>query len=121
MVSSPSFLGLSCGSGASSNRTVKDILQGDPLPDCWHEPLTEAELSAMGLENTEGPEGSHWYWERCLKGVKPDKLDVSPSNIHFTIGLSRSPTAARSSTCTDTRSTSSTSRATTSRSPRRSR
>ena len=91
VVSSPSFLGLSCGSGASSNLTVKDILQGDPLPDCWHEPLTEAELSAMGLENTEGPEGSHWYWERCLKGVKPDKLDVSPSNIHITIGLTSIP------------------------------
>ncbi len=87
VVSSPSFLGLACGSGSSQNLTVKQILHGDPLPDCWHEPLTDAELHALGLVNTDGTDGSAWYWERCLKGVQPDNLDVSPSNIHITIGL----------------------------------
>ena len=71
VVSSPAFLGLSCGSATGAVMSAEQILDGDKVPDCWHEPLTEAELAAVGYQNTPGPDGSRWYWERCMKGIDP--------------------------------------------------
>lgn len=85
VVSSPAYLGLSCGSASGDGLTVKQILKGDPVPGCWHEPLTEAELAAIGYEN--GPGASRWFWERCLKGINRKTLQIEPGGIRFTIGL----------------------------------
>jgi hypothetical protein len=87
IVSSPSYLGMACGSGGGSTLSVKDILGKDPVPDCWDEPLTAAELAAVGRENTPGPNGSTWYWERCLTGIDKDTLAIGPDGIGFKIGL----------------------------------
>jgi len=85
IVSSPSYLGVSCGSSSGGNkRTIKEILDGDPLPECWHEPLTAAELVALGNENRED---SAWHWERCLTGIDRETLRVLPGGVGFTIGL----------------------------------
>ncbi|HET6563474.1 MAG TPA: hypothetical protein VFG72_16515 [Marmoricola sp.] len=87
VVSSPAFLGLSCGSATGAVVTAEEILDGDPVPECWHEPLTEAELAAVGYEDTPGPEGSRWFWERCMKGIDPETFEIRPGGITFTIGL----------------------------------
>jgi hypothetical protein len=87
VVSSPAFLGLSCGSATGALVTAEQILDGDPVPKCWHEALTEAELAAVGYQNTPGPDGSRWYWERCLEGIDPKTYEIAPGGIRFTIGL----------------------------------
>lgn len=87
VVSSPAFLGLSCGSATGAVVSAEQILDGDKVPDCWHEPLTEAELAAVGYQNTPGPDGSRWYWERCMKGIDPKTFEIEPGGIRFTIGL----------------------------------
>ena len=89
IVSSPSYLGMACGSGGGSTVSIKDILGKDPVPDCWDEPLTAAELAATGNENTPGPDGSTWYWERCLTGIDKLTLEIEPGGIGFKIGLVR--------------------------------
>ncbi|NNM44397.1 hypothetical protein [Knoellia koreensis] len=88
VVSSPSYLGVSCGSASGGGLTVKEILGKDPVPECWNERLTASELDAMGLANTSGqPGGASWYWERCLKGIDPKTYKIGPDGISFTIGL----------------------------------
>ena len=52
VVSSPSYLGLACGSGGGASLTPKQILGKDPVPDCWHEPLTDAELGRAPATRT---------------------------------------------------------------------
>jgi hypothetical protein len=87
IVSTPAFLGLSCGSATGAVVTAEEILDGDKVPGCWHEPLTDAELAAVGYQNTPGPDGSRWYWERCLKGIDPKTFEIAPGGVRFTIGL----------------------------------
>jgi hypothetical protein len=87
VVSTPAFLGLSCGTATGAVVTAEQILDGDKVPDCWHVPLTEAELHAVGYENTPGPDGSRWFWERCLKGIDPKTFEIAPGGVRFTIGL----------------------------------
>lgn len=84
VVSSPSYLGLACGAGSGASLTPKQILGKDPVPDCWHEPLTDAELAATGYQNSAD---TRWYWERCLKGVDPKTYEVDDGGIRFTIGI----------------------------------
>lgn len=85
IVSSPSYLGLACGSATGDDRpTIREILDGDPLPECWHEPLTASELAALSLANDTD---AVWYWERCLRGIDPETLRVGPQGVSFTAGL----------------------------------
>lgn len=85
IVSSPAYLGVACGSAKGGNApSIKEILDGDPLPDCWHEPLTASELAALGYTNDED---SVWYWERCLVGIDPETLKVGDEGVSFTVGL----------------------------------
>lgn len=83
-VAGPSYLGLSCGTYTGGTLTVKQILGKDPVPDCWHERLTDAELAAMGLQNSTD---STWYWERCLHGIDPKTKTIGPDGVSFTIGI----------------------------------
>ncbi len=84
VVSSPSYLGMSCGTGSGDRRTVKQILGDDPVPGCWNDPLSGAELEAMMLENRDG---NTWYWERCLTGIDPKTKKVEKGGIKITVGL----------------------------------
>ncbi len=87
VVASPTYLGLSCGSSSLGGLTPKQILGKDPVPDCWHDALTEAELGGIGVQNTPGAAGATWYWERCLKGIDPETKQLEPGGIRFTNGL----------------------------------
>ncbi len=87
VVASPTYLGLTCGSSSLGGLTPKKILGDDPVPDCWHDALTEAELAGIGLHDTAGPGGSAWYWERCLKGIDPETKQLEPGGIRFTNGI----------------------------------
>lgn len=83
VVSSPSFLGLSCGDSQMTTRSVKQILGDDPVPVCWDDKLNGAELDALSYQNGE----STWYWHRCLKGINPKTKKVQPGGVHFTVEL----------------------------------
>jgi hypothetical protein len=87
IVSSSSYLGLSCAGSSTGGRTVKQILGDSDVPDCWNEPLTDAELAAMNVSNKPGPDGWTYYWEKCLKGVDPETKTVSPEGMSITLGL----------------------------------
>ena len=83
VVSSPSYLGLSCAGGEWNKHSIKETLDGDKLPHCWHDKMTPAETEAMNLD----PEGgSTWYWWRCMEGVDPQTLTVGPDGVSFTTG-----------------------------------
>lgn len=84
VVSSASYLGLSCGDGSLTRKSVKQTLGSDPVPGCWDDKLTDAELSAMELDNRDG---QTWYWERCLKGIDPKTKKIQPGGVHFTVGV----------------------------------
>jgi hypothetical protein len=84
VVSSPSYMGLSCGDGSMTTKSVKQILGKDAVPGCWNDELTGAELDAMSLENRDG---TTWYWERCLKGIDPKTMEIGPGGVRFTVGL----------------------------------
>jgi hypothetical protein len=84
IVSSPSYLGMSCGDGSMNRESIKQILAGDPVPGCWDDKLTGAELDAMMLENRDG---STWYWHRCLEGVDKKTMKVLPGGVHFSVEL----------------------------------
>jgi hypothetical protein len=86
VVSTPNYIGLSCGSGGAEAQTVGeyfDVKNVKKLPGCSHEALGRAELDALQYENTPGPEGTTWYWEYCLvepsldTPVRQAKINVS--------------------------------------------
>lgn len=85
VVSSSSYLGLSCGDGSITTESVKQILGKDPVPGCWDDKLTDAELHAMSLQASD--DGTVWYWERCLKGIDKETKKVGPNGVSFTVGL----------------------------------
>lgn len=86
LYASQSGFGMRCGSLSGDGSTVKEILGGDPLPDCWHEPLPEelvadyAELRAAQL--AAGEKGDFWL-ETCMKGIDPVTLRVT-GEVTFT-------------------------------------
>lgn len=84
VVSSPSYLGLSCGDASMTTESVKQVLGGDPVPGCWNDKLSGSELDAMSLQNADD---TTWYWERCLKGIDPKTKKIEPGGVHFTVGL----------------------------------
>ena len=83
VVSSPSFLGLSCGDGSTTTASVKQVLGNDAVPGCWDDRLTDAELNALSYQNGE----STWYWHRCLKGINLKTKEVGPNGVSFTVEL----------------------------------
>jgi hypothetical protein len=73
VVSTPNFLGVSCGNGAGEGQTVKEYFGAEgvkDLPGCSHKAPDASELAGLSYENTPGPEGSTWYWEYCLVDPK---------------------------------------------------
>lgn len=83
----PSYWGVRCPGGGSlgDSQSIKEILAGDPLPGCWGQALTDAELAQVGKENKEGKDGWTWFWKKCLEGVDPQTL--KPDNPHVTVEL----------------------------------
>lgn len=94
----PNYLGLACpGAGADTGEPkyppsflcTDDKVKGEkgPLndkqrescekpPGCWDsDPLTKEELASTGFENTPGPDGLTYYWQRCLRGISDDLAD----------------------------------------------
>jgi len=84
VVSSPNYLGLSCGSvNGGDTKTIKQILKGDPLPGCWDAPMTDAEKRALNLQDTPG---YTWWWWKCLHGINPKTLKVEKGGIWISVG-----------------------------------
>src|SRR5690606_30571815 len=68
----PNYLGGVCtraNGGGSDQPTIEEILDGDPLPDCWDAPLEASELDGLNLANSRE---LTWYWHKCLKGIDPE-------------------------------------------------
>lgn len=85
LIASPSSIGGVCvRANAFSGVTIEEILGGDPLPECWDEPLNEEELEAANLINSED---AAWYWHRCLQGIDPETLEIEPEGIHLAVGI----------------------------------
>lgn len=87
VVSTPNYIGLSCGSGGAEVQTAGEyfkVKKKKDLPGCSHEPLGQAELDALQYENTPGPDGTTWYWEYCLKDPE---LDTPVNQIEFTVSI----------------------------------
>jgi len=89
IVSSSSYFGMSCAGSESGGRTIKQILGPSDVPGCWDEPLTDAELVAMNVTNSPGPDGWTYYWEKCLSGIDPKTKTIEPGGVKVTIGLVR--------------------------------
>jgi hypothetical protein len=89
IVSSSSYLGMSCAGSDHQGRTVKQILGPSDVPGCWDEQLTDAELAAMNVENSPGPDGWTYYWEKCLSGIDPKTKTVGPDGIAISLELKR--------------------------------
>jgi hypothetical protein len=87
IVSSSSYLGMSCAGSDGGGRTIKQILGSSDVPACWDEPLTDAELAAMNVQNKPGPDGWTYYWEKCLSGIDPKTKTLEPEGIKITVGL----------------------------------
>lgn len=86
LVSTSSYLGGVCVSNQGRDPiSIKGLLKGDPLPDCWDVRLTREELDAMNLENSAG---YGWWWHRCLHGIDPDTLEITaPEGVTFSMGI----------------------------------
>jgi hypothetical protein len=89
IVSSSSYLGMSCAGADNGGKTVKQILGPSDVPVCWDEPLTEAELVAMNVENKPGPDGWTYYWEKCLSGIDKKTKTIEPGGVSISLGLKR--------------------------------
>lgn len=87
IVSSSTYLGMSCAGSDHGGKTVKQILGSSDVPGCWDEPLTDAELVAMNVHNEPGPDGWTYYWEKCLSGIDPKTKTVEPGGIAISVGL----------------------------------
>ena len=89
IVSSSSYLGMSCAGSSNNGQTVKEILGPSDVPGCWDEALTESELAAMNVQNSPGPQGWTYYWEKCLSGIDPKTKTLEPGGISITLELVR--------------------------------
>ena len=47
IVSGPTYIGGVCAGERNKGRTVKQILGDDPVPDCWDDKATDAELASL--------------------------------------------------------------------------
>ena len=87
IVSGPTYIGGVCAGEGNKGRTVKQILGDDPVPDCWDDKASDAELAAMDKQNVSGPDGYTYYWHRCLTGVDKKTKTVEPGGMHIESGL----------------------------------
>jgi len=84
VVSTSSYMGLACAGGDWNKHSIRETLDGDPLPHCWHDQMSPAETEAMML-SSDG--GVTWYWYRCMDGIDPETLKVGPDGVTFTVGV----------------------------------
>jgi hypothetical protein len=94
IVSGPEYVGGVCAGSASEGKSVKEILGDDPVPHCWHEPVSEEDLAAMGEHNVPGPDGYTYYWYHCLTGINPKTKVPEPGGIHISTELVTLPNGA---------------------------
>ncbi|GAA4879393.1 hypothetical protein GCM10025788_18380 [Serinicoccus chungangensis] len=86
LIASPNSVGGVCVSAnASDGPGIREVLKGDDLPDCWHERLTPDELRDTELQAP--PEGTHYYWHRCLRGIDRKTLEIEPGGLFFAVGI----------------------------------
>jgi hypothetical protein len=83
IVSGPEYIGGVCAGSSSEGKTAKEILDGDPVPTCWDDPVSEEDLAAMGKANVPGPDGYTYYWHSCLSGIDPKTKKVEPGGMHI--------------------------------------
>lgn len=88
LVSTPGYLGGRCVKlgGGTVLLTIKELLAGDPLPECWDSRLTQRELDGLRLVNDDG---YVWYWNKCLEGIDPVTFEVDPDKVNITTELVR--------------------------------
>lgn len=85
LIASPNSIGGVCvRANAFSEVTIEEILGGDPLPECWDEALTQEELDAANLINSDD---AAWYWHRCLRGIDPETYEIDPDGIYLAVGI----------------------------------
>ena len=85
LIASPNSIGGVCvRANAFSGPTIEEILDGDPLPECWDEPLSDEELKSINLINSED---AAWYWHRCLQGIDPETYEIGPDGIYLSVGI----------------------------------
>jgi len=87
IVSGPEYVGGVCAGSKSEGKSVKEILGDDPVPHCWHEPVSEEDLAAMGEHNVPGPDGYTYYWYHCLTGINVKTKVLEPGGIHISTEL----------------------------------
>lgn len=86
LIASPNSVGGVCVSArASDGPTIREVLKGDDLPDCWHERLTPDEL--RDTELPPAPEGTEYFWHRCLRGIDRKTFDIEPGGLFFAVGI----------------------------------
>lgn len=79
-IAGPAHIGLVCSAGTGGRpveEVIEQILDGDPVPECWHAPLTEAELRSLGLAQRRPA----WVWVSCLTGIDPRTFRVDPDGV----------------------------------------
>jgi hypothetical protein len=100
----PESFGLTCRHGTDGFDTIRQILGGDPLPDCWDDQLPPDLAIALAPEvaqnRDKGLKGD-FYLHVCLKGVDPKTLKVEPGGIHYTQNPVWIEPPARPTTLTD--------------------
>lgn len=85
LIASPNSVGGVClSASAFDGPTIKEVLDGDDLPECWQEKLTGEELKDIGLEHGDG---AGWYWNRCLTGIDPKTFEIEEGGIQFAVGI----------------------------------
>lgn len=87
VVSTSNYMGASCisvnGTGGTV-LTIEELLDGDPVPECWNVRLSARELNGLRLVN--GGEWT-WHWHRCLEGIDPETFEVAPEGVEVITGL----------------------------------
>lgn len=89
-VAGPRYIGAVCtdGSGGTPIEVIIErLLGGDPLPDCWQERLSDAELRSLDLAN--GDDGAAWHWNKCLRGVDPETFEVDRDGAYIEMWYQR--------------------------------
>lgn len=104
-----SSFGLSClggGHGATATQTVKEYLKGDPIPGCWDDKISSADL--VGKYELLPVPGQDYYLHTCVSGIAPDDLvarlhpDVSELILEIPVDAGPCPkpyTEAQTGTC----------------------
>ena len=86
LIASPNSVGGVCLSArAFDGPTIREVLKGDDLPDCWHQRLTPEQLDNIGLEPLN--DGTHYYWHRCLRGIDRKTYEIEPEGLFFAVGI----------------------------------